>query len=139
MFFIFRALKVTSWNIRSFFRASVSWNIRSFFRVSVPRNIRTAFFSENISFFGISSGWNFLFFDLGLKSAGFHFQKRKNFFNIRATKFHFLIYQKFFSGWIFLFFAWAWKVRGSVFGNIKKIFFWENIRKGFLWEYMRIF
>ena len=53
------------------------------------------------------------FFELGLKSAGFHFRKYmksfllrkyKNFFNIRARKFHFLKYKEFFSGWIFFIF-----------------------------------
>ena len=54
----------------------------------------------------------FLFYELGLKSAGFYFQKYKKsfflrkykkFFNFRVRKFHFLNYKEFFSGWIFLF------------------------------------
>ena len=79
----------------------------------------------------------YFFFELGLKSAGFHFRKYKknfllrnykksfllreykNLFNIRARKFHFGKYKEFFSGQIFFFFfyflffflVWAGKCR----------------------------
>ena len=60
-------------------------------------------------------GLIFLFFELRLKSAGFHFRiyqksflrKYKIFFDIRAKKFHFMKYKEFFSRRIFLFFG-AW-------------------------------
>ena len=58
-------------------------------------------------------GLIFLFFELRLKSAGFHFRiyqksflrKYKIFFDIRAKKFHFMKYKEFFSRRIFLFFG----------------------------------
>ena len=104
--FVFPALQVTSWNIRSFFRVSVS--------VSISGNIRKAFFWENTQFFRLSVSWNarnfsqdefLLFFELGVKSAGFRLRKyKKNFllrkynncFNIRARKFHFPKYKELF-------------------------------------------
>ena len=53
-----------------------------------------------------SRGEFFLFLDLGLKSAGLHSRKRKNFFNIRARKFHFPKYKEFFfQGGFFGFFG----------------------------------
>ena len=80
---------------------------KEFFRVSFSRNIRTAFFSENIRNFlefpfpdawEIFSGWNFLFFDLGLKSAWFYFSKYKKGFLLRKYKKSFLLrkYKNFF-------------------------------------------
>ena len=80
---------------------------KEFFRVSFSRNIRTAFFSENIINFlefpfpdawEIFSGWNFLFFDLGLKSAWFYFSKYKKDFLLRKYKKSFLLrkYKNFF-------------------------------------------
>ena len=63
------------------------------------------------------SGRGFLlFFELGVKSAGFHLRKYKKsfplrkfkiFFNIRARKFLFWKYIEFFSGWIFFFAFWG--------------------------------
>ena len=80
---------------------------KEFFRVSFSRNIRTAFFSENIRNFlefpfpdawEIFSGWNFLFFDLGLKNAWFYFSKYKKGFLLRKYKKSFLLrkYKNFF-------------------------------------------
>ena len=59
-------------------------------------------------------------------------RKYKNFFNIWARKFRFR--------WVFLvFLGLGWKVQGSVTGNIRKAFFWENLRKTFFWENIRNF
>ena len=101
------------WNIRNF----RFWNMKNFFGVSMFRNIRKASFLENIrNFSGVLVSWsikNFLkggfllFFELGLKSAEFHFRKYKksyllrqykNIFNVRARNFHFMKYKKFFLG-----------------------------------------
>ena len=58
-----------------------------------------------------SRGGYLLFFELGVRSAGFHFRKCKKsfllrkykiFLNIRARKFHFRKYMEFFSGDFFL-------------------------------------
>ena len=85
-----RARKVTSWNIRSFRK------YKEFFR-----GFR---FLKYKKFF---SGCIFLDFEVGLKGAGFHFQKYKEFFNLRVKKFHFPKYKELFWGWIFFVF-WAW-------------------------------
>ena len=77
------------------------------YKSSIFPNIRKAFFWENIrSFLRVYVSWSiikfspdelFFFFELGLKSAWFHFrkykksfllEKYKNFFNIRVRKFH---------------------------------------------------
>ena len=90
---------------KEFFRVPFSWNIRTAFFWETIRNFVGVFVSWSIRNF---LGWIFLFFKLGLKSAGFQFRKYKNFFNISARKFHFLKYKKFFSWWIFFVFrAWA--------------------------------
>ena len=75
--FTFEAWKVTSWNIRNFFGASLSWNKKNFFGVSVFR--KTSFFWENIrSFLGDSVSWNIrIFLILELESS--ISQKYKNF------------------------------------------------------------
>ena len=53
---------------------------------------------------------DFLYFSsMGLKSAGFHFQKYKKSFNLTVRKFYFLKYNEFFGGWNFFFRAWAEK------------------------------
>ena len=105
--FTFRVLKVTFWNVRSF------WGFH--------------FLKQNKSFRGLrflkykkfSAGGFLSFFGLGLKSAGFHFwkykkclllRKYKDFFNIRARKVYFQKYMEFFSRWFFLkyFFGLGW-------------------------------
>ena len=99
------------WNIRNF----RFWNMKNFFGVSMFRNIRKASFLENIrNFSGVLVSWsikNFLkggfllFFELGLKSAEFHFRKyKKNFLSRKYNKF--LIF----------------KVESSVFRNITILF-----------------
>ena len=35
---------------------------------------------------------------------------------------------------LFFFSSLGWKVQGSISGNIRKAFFWENIGKVFYWE-----
>ena len=55
---------------------------------------------------------DFLYFSsMGLKSAGFHFQKYKKSFNLTVRKFYFLKYNEFFlGGWNFFFSSLSWKV-----------------------------
>ena len=69
----------------------------------------------------------------------FSLWKYKIFFNIRAKKSHFWK-NKECSWWrIFLIFlGLGWEVQGSIFGNIRKDFFWENIRKAFFFYFFRL-
>ena len=54
---------------------------------------------------------DFLYFSsMGLKSAGFHFQKYKKYFNLTVRKFYFLKYSEFFGEWNFFFSSLSWKV-----------------------------
>ena len=64
-----------------------------------------------------SSGRVILFFELEVKSSGFHFQKYKksfllrkykNFFNLTSRKFHFWKYKELFSGLVFFQFFQTW-------------------------------
>ena len=82
------------WNIRNF----RFWNMKNFFGVSMFRNIRKASFLENIrNFSRVLVSWSIkiffkggflLFFELGLKSAEFHFRKyKKNFLSRKYNKF----------------------------------------------------
>ena len=117
---------------------------KEFFRVSFSRNIRTAFFSENIINFlefpfpdawEIFSGWNFLFFDLGLKSAWFYFSKYKKDFLLRKYKKSFLLrkyknffyikvpFPEFFSGSI-LFFGGELGIKSGPSSSYLLYFYW---------------
>ena len=93
---------------KKLFRVSFSWNIKNFWWVFIFWNIRTAFFWESIrSFF-----------------QGFCFLKYKKSFLLRnflgVDFFHFL--------------SLGWKVQGSISGNTRKAFFWENIRNFLILE-----
>ena len=79
-------------------------------------------------------GWIFLFFKLEKLRPVFRvfipwkIREYKKCFNARTRKLHFMKYTEFFLAWIFFVFcARAYKVQGSIFGNIRKAFFWENI------------
>ena len=86
----------------------------------------------------LSRGGFLLFFELGVKSARFHFRKyKKSFllrkykrlFNIRARKFHFRKYKEFLSGRVFLvFLSLGWEVRGYISGNIRNFLIVESER-----------
>ena len=112
-FSIFRALIITSWNIRivffwkkykSFFRVFISWSIRNFPGVDY-----------------------FLFFELGLKSAGFHFQKYNKSFLLRKWNFsERFFYRKNIKNFLGKNFeGWGRKVQGFTSGNTEIVL---NIR-----------
>ena len=65
----------------------------------------------------------------------FFWEKYKKIF----WRFHFVKHKKFSQhGFSFIFRAWVeWKVKGSIFGNIRKAFFWENIRNFFRASYFK--
>ena len=76
-------------NVRNFFGVSVSWNIRHFLILELESSIF-------LKYKKFPWHWFFLFFELWLKSAVFHFRKYnksfllrkyKKYFNLRARKF----------------------------------------------------
>ena len=93
--------------------------MRSFSKIYILRKCNKFFRGFRFLKFSRVGGIFFIFSSLGLKRAGFRFQKYKKSFifrkykkvlNLRVRKFHFLKCKEFFSGWIFLFFrAWAEK------------------------------
>ena len=62
-------------------------------------------------------GCNFLFFEFGLKSSGFHLWKCKKRFNLRDRKFHFPKYKEFFffEGWE------GWGISFAFWGCVYKV------------------
>ena len=127
--FVFRALRVTPWNVRSFLslglKSSISWNLRSFFwasffhflsyKSSVSWNIRKLRFLKYMEFFRIfrfpTYKESFLLKKYKKYFQSFHFLKYKSSFLLRKYKkfFNIRVYE-IFSGWIFFIFrAWAEK------------------------------
>ena len=104
----FQALQLTSWNIRKFFKLEVR-------KFNFPKYNELGRLLPEIK-------GKFRFLECKGVFRGFHFPKHKSTFLSRK-------YKKFF--WCFRFLKFkilGWKVRGSISGNIRKAFFWENIR-----------
>ena len=123
-FFIFRALNVTSWNIRTtffwenigrFFGSSISGSIRNFLRVAfflflelrvkkaglhLQKYKKSFFLRKYKKSFSDADFFREKLWGLRPESAGFYFRKY-NFFNIRSRKYHFLKYKQLFWRWFF--------------------------------------
>ena len=95
----------------------VCWNIRNL--------LGGLYFLEYHKF---SQGGFILFLWLGLKIVGFHFQKYKNLFNIRARKFHFGKYknsflsEKYKQNFFFLLIFLIFELESSTSGNKRNSF-----------------
>ena len=123
--FTFRALKVFSWNIRTF-KVSIFWNMRKFFQGF--RFLNHKKFSRSGCFFFSSLGWVYSAgFDFWKFKKGFYLSKHKKsyvsrkciFFNIRARKFHFRKYKELFSQWILFFFFFFFFFWGRWLGCVR--------------------
>ena len=131
--------------------SSVSWNIKNFFGVRLSRNIRAAFFWEKykkffqgfrfIKYKKFSRGGFILFFELGVKSEGFHLRKYKKSFPLRKYKNFFLILElkssvsgnirNFFRGWFVCFFGFGLGSAGFHFRKYKKRSILRKYKKSF--------
>ena len=144
-FFHFSILESYFLNYKKFFRGPCFLTYKKSFLLRNYKNFFQWFrFLEYKKF---SRGGLLLFFELGVKSAGFYFwkykksfllRKYKKFFNIRARKFPFRKYKEFLSGLFLLgFLDLGWELRGYISGNTRK-FHSSNImnffRGGFFWE-----